>query len=110
MISQGRQNMCKWLRYAPKISQKFSGEQTLVFCVMARMEIALSIFQFLFNCFATSFFKALGMYFSREVKERDATVVIAFSPVSLFAYGDDHTPVCQSFGALTEYQDIATHG
>jgi len=34
------------------------------------------------------FSKALGIYFSWEVEERNAPVVGAITPVSLFVYGD----------------------
>jgi len=37
-----------------------------------------------------TFFKALGIHFSREAKYRDALVISAFFPVFLLVYGYDH--------------------
>jgi len=52
------------------------------------------------------------MHFSREGNERDALVVNAFSPVSLFVYGADH-PSLKSFSAPPSYpqntKPIHTH-
>jgi len=50
---------------------------------------ALGIIQLWFNYFAASFYKALGVYFSLEAKERDAPVVGAFTPVPFSVYRDD---------------------
>jgi len=69
----------------------------------AGTKTALDIIQLWFNYFASSFFNALAIYVSREAKERNAPVVGAFSPVSLFVYGDDH-PSLPIFGALPEHQ------
>jgi len=45
--------------------------------------------QLWFNYFEVSFYKALGVHFSRKAKDRDASVVGAFTPVSLSVYRDD---------------------
>jgi len=50
---------------------------------------APGIIQLWFSYFEVSFYKALGVHFSREAKDRDASVVGAFTPVSLSVYRDD---------------------
>jgi len=56
----------------------------------AETKTALGIIQLWFIYFAASFLKALGIQFSREAKDKDATVIRAFPPVSLLVHGDDH--------------------
>jgi len=58
-------------------------------CATAATKTALGIIQLGFNYFAASFYKALGVHFSREAKERDAPVVGAFTPVPLSVYRND---------------------
>jgi len=53
--------------------------------------------------FRASFFKALGIHFSRESKERYALAVGAFTLVSLFVYMEV-TLLCQPSGVLPEHQ------
>ena len=54
------------------------------------MKTALSVIQLHSNYFLTSFFKARSIHISRETKDRKASVVIAFTPVSLLVYGVGH--------------------
>ena len=54
---------------------------------MAGTKTTLGITKLLLSFFMVSFFKALGIQFSREAKERDAQVVCAFIPVSHLVYG-----------------------
>jgi len=78
-------------------------ESTNLVCwAKARTKTALGIIQLWFDCFTASFFKALGFYFSREARERNALVVGAFTPVFLLCMGMV-TSVCQSFRALSEH-------
>ena len=80
LVSRGRQNMCKclWHRFLQNLLQS----ENLVFSATAGTKTALGIIQLSFNYFVASFFKALGIHFSRETKEGDAMVASVFSPVS----------------------------
>jgi len=57
--------------------------ENLVYRVTARTKTALVVLQLWFNCFTASFCKALGMQFSIEVKDRDAKLAVALSPLFL---------------------------
>jgi len=81
--------MCRRLLNVPKISRKFVGEWNLFYCATTATKTALGIIQLWFDYFAASFFKALGVHFSREARERDAPVVGEFTPVSLSVYRED---------------------
>jgi len=62
----------------------------------------------MFNYFAASFFKAHGIHFSRETKERDAPVVSAFSLSPLLCMRMI-SPVCQFFDDSPEHQKATWH-
>jgi len=89
-FSHGRQNMPRQLWHTPKIYRKISGELKFCFVVIrAGRKSHWYILRLWFNSFAESFFKALGMHFSSEGKERDVAVVRSCSHLSLLVYGDD---------------------
>jgi len=58
-------------------------------CATAATKTAPGIILLGSNYFAASFYKALGVHFSREAKERDASVAGAFTPVSLCVHWND---------------------
>ena len=87
-LSRLRQNMCIRLLHTPKISRKLL-ESGILFCCAKAAKTALGTIKLWFNYFPPSFYKALDVHFSRVVKERDAPVVVAWSPVSLSVYRDD---------------------
>jgi len=62
--------------------------ENLVYGATAGTKIPLSMIQLCLNYFSASFFKTLGIHFSRWAKERDAPVVVAL--VFLFVYADNH--------------------
>jgi len=74
----------------PRFLEIFLESGNLVCSATAATKTASGIIQRWFNFFAASFYKTLGIHFSREAKEIDAHVVGVFTPVSLFVYGDDH--------------------
>jgi len=73
----------------PRFLENLLESGILFCCAMAVTKTALGIIQLWFNYCEVSFCKALDVHFSREVKDRDASVVGAFTPVSLSVYRDD---------------------
>ena len=69
------------------------------FVVTAGKKIKPGIVHLWFNCLVAFFFKAIGLYFSREAKERHAPVIHAFTPASSLSLRMI-TSVCQSIHAL----------
>jgi len=96
-----RQNM-RNLWYTPKLSRKFVQKWIFLCCATAKTKTAVVILHVWLNYFAASFFKSLGIYLCREVKERYVPVAIAFTPVSLLVC-QVITPEWQYFGAIPEY-------
>jgi len=74
----------------PRFLENLLESENLVCNAAAGTKNALGSIRLWFNYFAASYFKALCYYFSWEAKERNAPVVGAFTPVSLFVYGDNH--------------------
>jgi len=60
------------------------------------------------NYLAASFFNALAIHISWEAKERDTTVIGAFTLVSRLVYGDDHFNL-SNFRCLPRKPDHLTH-
>jgi len=113
MIFRCRENMGRHLLHTPNISRKLLESENVVCNSTAATKNALGIFQLWFNYFAASFFKELGVHFSREFKERDVPVAVAFHRASLLVYRDDHSflPIflvtfqnTKSFGDLPVHQ------
>jgi len=82
----------------------------IFFCIVtAGTKNALGIFQLWFKFFVASFFKRLGIFFSREAGERNAPVVGAFTPVSFFVYGDDHPSLPNHSVSFQNTRPLDTH-
>jgi len=69
----------------------------------ARTKTALGILQNWLKYFAASLFKALGIHYSIEAEESNATVFSTFTPGSNLVHMADPS-LRQSFGALNEYR------
>ena len=67
-----------------------------------RTKTALIIFQFWFDYFSAFPFKAFGIYFPWQTKERYPSVVCTLLAISFLEYGII-TPVCQSLGVLPSF-------
>jgi len=92
-LSRSTKYVCsKSLWHTPSISRKSPGEWKCVLLCYDQDENrpGLVILQLRFNYLVASFFKTLGTHFFSEAKERYASAVSAFTPVSLLAYGDEH--------------------
>jgi len=63
----------------PRFLEELLESGNLVCSATVATKTALGIIQLWFNYFATSFYKPLGIHFSREANEIDATVVGAFT-------------------------------
>jgi len=74
----------------PRFLENVMESGILFCCATAATKTALCITQLWFNYFAASFYKALGVHFSREAEERNGPVFRALTPVSLSVYRDDH--------------------
>jgi len=90
---------CQIVRTKQTVGPAVSNGDTIVVSAVSVCPIRTEYTIVRFKYLAASFFKALGIHFSRETKERDSALVNAFSFVSLLVNGNDH-PSLQIFGSL----------
>jgi len=87
----------------PRFLENLLGSEIFFCSATAGKKTALRTVHIWLKYFAASFFKALGIQFSKEAEESDFLVVGAFIPTS-FLCMEVVLSVCQSFGALPVHQ------